>query len=35
MDTDVECGDAQIEASRDSEETLLITISGTWCIVKG
>lgn len=35
MDTDVERGDAQIQASRDGEGTLLITISGTWCILKG
>jgi len=35
MDTDVECGDAQIEAGRDARGALLITVSGGWCVTKG
>jgi phospholipid/cholesterol/gamma-HCH transport system permease protein len=32
MDADVKCENAEMEAVRDSEDTLLITISGSWCI---
>ena len=33
MDADVECEYARIEAGRDGEDTLLITVSGSWCIL--
>ncbi|MFC1799681.1 hypothetical protein ACFL2Z_02060, partial [Candidatus Eisenbacteria bacterium] len=35
MRTDLDCGDSRIEASRDSTDTLLISISGGWCITTG
>lgn len=35
MRSDLEYGDARIEAGREGTDTLLITISGGWCITEG